>query len=193
MSPIARVRGRLEERGPGWAIIDIGGIGLQVFLPAGALEETALGTAVDLYTFLSVREDQLTLYGFTSRQARDLFEMLLSVSGVGPKGALAVLSAFSPDDLAVALAAGDVDRLRRVPGIGAKTASRLVLEMRERLQRLGIAAEAATGGQDEVVAALIALGYSASEATAAARAVAAGPAMPLEERIRRALQQLSSR
>lgn len=192
MSPIARLRGRLEERGPGWALIEVGGVGLQVFLPAGALDVIAPGEVVELYTYLYVREDQLTLYGFTSREARELFEMLIGVSGLGPKSALAVLSAFAPDDLAAAIAAGDVDRLRRVPGIGAKTASRLVLEMRERLQRLGVTAAPLGAGTDDVVAALVALGYTTTEASAAARATDE-PGLALEERIRRALQHLAGR
>jgi Holliday junction DNA helicase RuvA len=182
----------LEEQGPGWAVVEIGGLGLQVFHPAGTLGETPTGASVDLYTYLYVREDQLTLYGFPSRQARELFVMLIGVSGIGPKGALAVLSAFSPDELAGAIAAGDVDRLRRVPGLGVKTAGRLVLEMQERLKGMGIAAAAGGGGQDDVAAALVALGYSAAEANSAARATAEA-GTPLEERIKRALQRLSAR
>jgi Holliday junction DNA helicase RuvA len=172
-------------------IVEVGGIGLQVFVPTGVAADAQAGAQVDLYTHLYVREDQITLYGFPSRQARELFVMLIGVSGIGPKGALAVLSAFSPDELAGAIAAGDVDRLRRVPGIGAKTAGRLVLEMQERLKGMGLVGAPRTGVQDDVAAALTALGYSAAEANAAARAVAA-PGLSLEEQITRALQRLAA-
>jgi holliday junction DNA helicase RuvA len=193
MSPISRLRGRLEEQGPGWAVVDVGGIGLQVFHPLGSLDDVSTGSAVDFYTHLYVREDQLTLYGFLSRQARELFIMLIGISGIGPKGALAVLSTFSPDELAGAIAGGDVERLRRVPGLGVKTAGRLILDMQERIKGLGVAPDLGMGGgrQDDVAAALVALGYSTAEANSAARATAdAGVA--IEERIKRALQHLSA-
>jgi Holliday junction DNA helicase RuvA len=154
-----------------------------------------VGGPVHLYTYLHVREDELTLYGFHGDDARRMFEHLITISGVGPKLALAVLSALQPETLAAVVAARDTVALTRVPGVGRKTAERLVLELKEKLEReWGAALPAYDGGgslDEDVIAALMALGYTALEARrATAQAGSGADDVPLEDRVRRALQTL---
>jgi holliday junction DNA helicase RuvA len=145
-----------------------------------------------LYTYLHIREDALQLYGFASTDQRHLFETLLSVSGIGPKVALSMLSAAPPDDLRVAIAGGDTARLSRVPGIGKKTAERLVLELKGKLDVKGLPVPAATPAQaaanSELADMLVGLGFSASEAAAAIAALPADAPQDLEDRMRLALR-----
>jgi len=186
---IAGLEGTLESTGPDHIVLRVGGVSFRVFVTSSTLGNLgSIGQRVKLHTYLQVREDALTLYGFASPDELRLFEMLLTVSGVGPRGALAMLSALRPDDLALAIASGNIDLLTTVPGVGKKTASRLVLELKGKLEREWAMAPAigAAGGNAEVVAALTALGYTMAEAS---QAVAALPSdLPLEERVRLALQ-----
>ena len=161
----------------------------------GALGE--IGSEVRLYTHLHIREDLLALYGFATVEQRALFEMLLAVSGIGPKVALSLLSSAAPDELRVAIAGGDTARLARVPGIGKKTAERLVLELRGKIDLKGLAAPAAATPalmaiNSELAEMLISLGFSAAEASAAIAALPAdAPAEP-EERLRLALRYFAN-
>ncbi len=197
MSPVARIRGVVEEKGPDWAVIDIGALGLRVNLPATAAAALSVGRTVALHTHLLVREDALTLYGFPAAADLALFETIIGVSGVGPRNALALLSAFEGDELAAVIAAGDIDRLRRVPGIGQKLASRLVLELEGKLMMTvpaPLAAQPARSPEtDEVMGALAALGYSQAEASAAVAALPDNGDAPVEERLRRALAWFARR
>ena len=194
---IASVRGVLEGRDASSLVVNVGPVSLRVSAPATTLERVgAVGGAVHLHTHLHVREDELTLYGFHTDDARRMFEHLIAISGVGPKLALAVLSALHPETLASVVAARDAAALARVPGVGRKTAERLVLELKERLERewgAGIPAYESAGPQaEDVVAALMALGYSTVEARrAAAQAGDGAGELPLEDRVRRALQTLA--
>jgi len=191
--PLARLRGVVEEKGADWAIVVVGGLGLLCSLPAPAADALAVGEPASLFTYLHVREDALTLYGFAERDDLTLFEQLISVSGVGPRVALGLLSALDYPQLTTAIASGRSDVLRRVPGVGQKTAERIVLDLRDRVTPPPGGAEvrppgAAPKADPEVVAALVGLGYSQAEATAAAERLPRDGDQPLEDRIREALQ-----
>ncbi|MFQ5861270.1 MAG: Holliday junction branch migration protein RuvA [Dehalococcoidia bacterium] len=189
---ITGVRGVLEARGPDWVQVRVGGVLLQVYVPVTTTEELGLpGQQVELHTHLQVRDDTLVLYGFASPEGLHLFQMLTGVSGVGPRLALALLSAMRPEELAVTIAAGEVQNLSRVPGVGKRTAERIVLELSGRLAKEVAELPVAAGtGDGDVVAALMALGYSASEARQAAAAAGSPTDAALEERVRQALQRL---
>ena len=190
---IAAIEGTLELRGTNWAIIKVGGVSLQVYLPASTLNQLgAVGEKVQLYTHLHWKEDNIALYGFISQQELDLFKMLTSVNGVGPKTALAMLSNLKPEQLALAIVGGNVDLLTQIPGVGKKTANRLVLELKSKLEKgwVGVSPYL-TQDNAEVVAALTNLGYSASEATKAVAELPSSPDLSLEEKIKLALQHLA--
>jgi Holliday junction DNA helicase RuvA len=189
---IAFVRGRVAAQGPGWVHVDVGGIGYLSHVPdAGRLPP--VGESVMLHTVLLVREDALDLYGFLTRAERELFSLLCAVSGVGPKTALALLGLLPPDRLRRAVLNEDVGALTTVPGVGRKTAQRLILELKDRLGGVaGTEAEsapAAVGGQ-EAVQALLALGYSSQEAVGAVAAAERDGVAETGELIRRALRHL---
>ena len=194
--PIARLRGVVEEKGDDWLILGVGGLGILASVPSNASGALAPGDRASLFTHLHVREDALTLYGFASADDLALFELLIGVSGIGPRAALALLSALDYPQLTGAIVSGQTEALRRVPGIGQKTAERLVLELRDKVTP---PMDDGTGPQppsrepskdEEVIAALVGLGYSQSEASDAAAAVD-GAESPLEERIRVALRGLA--
>src|SRR4030042_5989532 len=133
---IAAIEGTLELRGTNWAIIKVGGVSLQVYLPSSSLDLLgAVGQRVQLRTHLHWREDNIALYGFISQQELDLFKMLISVIGICPKVAMTMLSNLNSEQLAIAIASGNVDLLIQVPGVGRKTASRLVLELQGKLEK----------------------------------------------------------
>jgi holliday junction DNA helicase RuvA len=193
--PIARLHGNVEEKGADWVIVGVGGIGLLASVPATAADAMVIGAPAALYTYLHVREDALTLFGFATRDDLTLFEQLISVSGVGPRVALGLLSTLDYAQLTLAIAGGRVDVLRKVPGIGQKTAERLVLELRDKVTppaagsdaAAAAAAPAARQTDAEVVAALMGLGYSQAEASQAAERLPRDADMPLEDRVRMAL------
>ncbi len=189
---IGRLHGILLERQPPQLLIDVGGVGYEVEAPLSVFDRLPeLGEPVTLVTQLIVREDAHTLYGFLHAGDRALFRALLKVSGVGPRLAMAILSGVSSDDFALMVEAGDTQALTRLPGIGKKTAERLLLEMRGRLSDLGDGQGSASAPGDaaaEARAALTALGYSAAEALKMVRAVEA-PDQPAEALIRAALQK----
>ncbi len=186
---IAGLEGKLESRGPDWVIIKVGGVSLMVYVPPSSLNSLGtIGEAVKLYTHLHLREDNIALYGFASAEELGMFEMLIGVGGVGPRVALSILSAMEPAQLALAIETENVELLSSLPGIGKKMASRLVLELKGKLETGWIPALAQSNA--DVVAALTSLGYSAGEA-AAATAVIPDSEMGIEERIRIALQHLA--
>lgn len=175
---IAFVTGRVAGRTPTAALIDVGGVGLRLLMPTGSIAALpADGDEVTVHTYLHVREDELTLYGFESEEERGLFERLISISGVGPKVALAVLSSLRPDALRAAVAADDVAMLSSVPGVGKKTAQRLILELKDRLE-LPESAASAGGASGAALAeardALLAMGFTPAEAAASLRDAPAG-------------------
>lgn len=197
--PIARLRGIVEDRGDDWVVVGIGGIGLMISVPATTASALVPGAEAALYTHLHVREDALTLFGFSTRDDLTLFEHLIGVSGVGPRVALGLQSALDYAHLTTSIAGGRADVLRQVPGIGQKTAERLVLELRDKVQppAAGVGAEpppsARPKADPEVIAALMGLGYSQTEAASAAERLPQDGDLPLEERIRQALQFFARR
>ena len=188
---IASLHGKVEALGSDWAIINVSGIGFQVYMPTTAL--STLGTAgkeVQLHTHLNLREDGATLYGFTSAEELGLFQTLIGVSGLGPKLALAMLSAMDVDKLTMAIATGSADLLTGIPGIGKKMADRLILELKEKIGAGWVTTPAIELAQEsaEVLAALTALGYSVSEANRAVATLPPSSDLSLEEKIKLALQ-----
>ena len=183
---IAGLEGTVIRRGPDFVIVNVHGVHYRVAVSPRTLGDLGTGT-VTLSTYTYVREDTLQLYGFASPEEQELFEQVLNVSGIGPKGALALAGSMAPSALRQAIQAGNVDALKRVPGIGAKTAQRLILELKGKLAP-GIAEIAPQGSPEAGLAeALTALGYSAAE-TASAVGYLRGLDLPLEERLRRALR-----
>ncbi len=190
---IASIRGTVTAVGSASVVVETNGIGYQVLVPHTVLHALgAPGAEVLLYTHLHVREDALALYGFASPEERAFFETLIGVTGVGPRMALGLLSAVPFDQLQHAIVSEDVALLAKVPGIGRKTAARLVLELKGKLSQVALAAPHAvslpTAMNAELQDVLTSLGYSALEAQAAVAAIPADAPPDLEERLRLALQ-----
>lgn len=187
---IAHLRGQILTHEDDHVVLDVNGVGFRVRAPTSTLELLgAEGSSADLYTHLHVREDDLSLYGFATKDELDLFELLLTVSGIGPKAALGVLSAAPPGIVRAAIAQSNLDVLTGIPGIGKKMAQRLVLELRGKIDLTEAEAVEISPLDQEVIAALVNLGYSAAEARGAARAVPASEKV-VEDRIRSALRYL---
>jgi len=194
---IGRLRGTLLVKQPPWLLLDVNGVGYEVEAPMSTFYELPMtGGEVTLHTHLVVREDAHTLYGFGSEQERSLFRRLIKVSGVGAKLALALLSGMSAAEFARCVQGDDVAALTRLPGIGKKTAERLIVEMRDKLGDAEAAAPLPGAGKapaapasplEDAVSALIALGYKPNEASRMVRGVG-GEELPSEEIIRLALQ-----
>jgi Holliday junction DNA helicase RuvA len=182
---ISRLRGSPTGRTPEGLVIDVGGVGYLVAATPTVLTRADGAPEITVETYLHVREDALQLYGFADREERDLFVRLLGVSGIGPKVALAVVSSGPTSELRRAIALDDPARFQVIPGIGKKTAERIVLELKE---SIGEVADVAVTGGGELVArdALVELGYSVVEAERALAAI--DPALPAEERVREALR-----
>lgn len=195
---IATLRGMLTDRGAGHAIVEAGGVGYLVSVSSfTASELPAAGSEVFLLVRQVVREDALLLFGFTRAEEQRLFDLLVTVSGVGPKLAMAVLSGLRPDALARAIRDENVGMLVAIPGIGRRTAERLVVELRDRIEAPPAVAPARDGGilpraerQRDAVAALTRLGYTAAQAEEALQHVAGGEDDSLEALVRRALSHL---
>jgi Holliday junction DNA helicase RuvA len=195
---IAELRGRLLRKSPQEAVVDVAGVGYRVAIPLSTFYRLGEpGSEVRLLTHTHVREDALALFGFLTESEQDLFERLIDVAGVGPRLALAILSGIEPPDLVAALRDGDVARLTRIPGVGRKTAERLVLELKDKVQGLAAApapAPSAGGPRDDLVSALVHLGYSRPEAERGVdRALRDGRDERFEELLRRTLRTLSGR
>lgn len=187
---IALLEGRIAERGDGRVIVVAAGVGYEVLISSGTAQALPGGGAdVRLFTRMQVRDDSMVLYGFSSADERDVFDLLVTVSGVGPKYALAALSSLSPDAVRLAVASGDVDALTTVPGIGKKVAGRIVVDLKDKLGGEGLAT---TGGpMAEVREALLALGLSPDEARDAMDGLSVGNGhgeRPVEDLLREALQ-----
>ena len=188
---IASLSGKIETLGGDYAVINVGGVGFQAFMPTSTISNIgSTGSGVKLPPHLHVREDALTLYGFATPDELALFQTLINISGLGPKLALAMLSAMSVEQLSIALAAGSSELLTSIPGIGKKMAHRLILELKDKIAT-GLVISAGSlpsEGSAEVIAALTSLGYSAAEAARAVASLPAGGELTLEEKIRLALQ-----
>lgn len=192
--------GLVTLTGPGFAVVNCGGVGFKCLTTANTLKELTVEEKTTLYTHLNVREDALDLFAFSTEQELEYFRTLLSVSGIGPKMAISVLSELPPDKLAAAVALGDHRLLTKAPGVGAKIAQRMVLELKDKLPTAGIAklsgetAASTPSGLDvalleDAVTALQALGFNKNEATAAVSRCGGGKTV--EEIIGKALRSLS--
>lgn len=195
---IASLRGVVLTVAPDSAVIEVGGVGLAVHCAPGTLANLRLGEQARLATSLVVREDSLTLYGFADDDEKQLFELLQTASGVGPRLAQAVLSVLTPDAVRKAIANADTAALTRVPGIGKKGAERLVLELRDRIGPVPVGADGAAGvtagaWPEQVRQALVGLGWTAGQADQAVAAVAEtldGPPPPVPVLLKQAIRML---
>jgi len=192
---IATLDGILEYRGSDSIIINVGGIGFRVYVSDSTLSQLgAVKGKVSLYTHLHLRADNVSLYGFASSEELALFKNLISVSGVGSKVALSLLSTFSPEQVVMAITSGNLDLISQAPGIGKKMAGRLVIELKGKLENewketaLPLAPESG-----DVIAALTGLGYSLAEATKAISKLPDSEELSLEEKVKITLQQMARR
>ncbi len=189
---IAFLEGTLAAKTDDSLVIQVGGVGLRVFVPANLFLSSEVNSVVRVYTHLHVRENELTLYGFPSQEDVEVFRALIGVSGVGPKNALAILSAMRLDALRSAIGSEDVDRLRGVPGIGPKTARKIILELKDEFgasKGFPEALSALNEADAQVIEALTSLGYSIVEAQRAVQSVPPD-VRGVEERLRLALASL---
>ena len=197
---IYNVRGTLTYTDINYAVVECGGVGFKCFVSMTTLKELPpLGKEANLYTYLSVREDAMDLFGFATQQELDAFKLLITVSGVGPKAAMAVLSVLPPDRLSIAVSSGDVKSIQSAQGVGKKTAERIVLELKDNM--LGIApsnaaavqsiqAVASNSDAQEAVEVLVSLGFNQSDAATVVGAMDKG--LSVDDMIRKGLKQLSS-
>jgi Holliday junction DNA helicase RuvA len=191
---IATLRGEVTQIEDNAVVVEVGGVGLRLFVPIPLRARLQVGESAFLYTHLVVREDALTLYGFERRGERELFELLLSVSGVGPKAALSLLSTLSLDTVQQAVFKEEAEALSRVPGVGKKTAQKIVLYLHDRLKPASMLEQVAamSDTDSEVLAALTALGYSVVEAQTAIQSLPKETPDDVEGRLRLALQYFQS-
>ena len=196
---IAQLRGTLADKRPNQVLVDVGGVGYLVHIPVSTFYALGdLHSNVTLLIHTQVREDAISLYGFLSSREKHLFELLISASGVGPVLALKILSGMSVDDLVPAVRSGDIIRLTRIPGVGKKTAERMVVELRDKLSAMETPESArqpmvTTGAASDVVSALLNLGYDQHAAEQAVeRAGKNGAPESFEALLRATLQQLSA-
>jgi len=188
---IASLQGEIEALGNGWAIVNVAGIGFQVHMPTSTLASLGtVGKEARLHTYLQIREDSIALYGFATADELALFQTLISVSGMGPRLALAMLSAMDVEKLTMGIATGSAELLMEIPGIGKKMASRLILELKDKIGagRVPVPVSALAAENADIIAALTTLGYSATEATRAVATLPASTDLTLEEKVKLALQ-----
>jgi Holliday junction DNA helicase RuvA len=196
---IGQLRGQILRKSPQEVVLDVAGVGYRVLIPVSTFYRLGEpGADVSLRVHTHVREDALALYGFASDSEQALFERLIEVAGVGPKLAINILSGIEAPELRAALREGDLARLTRIPGVGRKTAERLVLELKDKMPSLGAGegapSAAPTGLKQDLLAALVHLGYSRPEAERGAeRALREDPGGRFEDLLRRALRALSGR
>ena len=200
---ISYVKGALAEKSGDRIVVEAGPVGLGIYVPLSVLEVLPpLGEEVKIYTYLQVREDDLSLYGFLNRQDLDMFRRLIGVNGIGPKGALGILSALSPDDLRLAILTGDAKAISTAPGVGAKTAQRIILDLKDKVSAEEMLASVADTEERtsvplmqeagrEAATALVALGYSNLEASKAVKNVQITEDMDAEAVLRASLKYLA--
>lgn len=197
------IRGILEEIELDHVVVEVQGIGYNLYLPTNCMEYLpGIGEECKIYTYLYIREDAMMLYGFLTRDDLQLFKQLITVSGIGPKGALGILSALSADDLRFAILAGDAKAISKAPGIGAKTAQRVILELKDKMsledafekklenEKIAVASSNNQVKNDAVLA-LNALGYSSAESLKAVSKVELTPEMDVEDVLKLALKYMS--
>lgn len=199
----AYIKGELAEINIDHIVIETGGIGYQIFIPGQTFEYLpALGEELKVYTYLYLREDAMILYGFLTKDDLELFKLLISVSGIGPKGGLAILSTLDADDLRFAVLSGDAKAIAKAPGIGGKTAQRVILELKDKMSledafekktqhvQEAVSAPAAGSVKNDAVLALTALGYSSTESLKAVSRVEITDGMDVEDVLKAALKHI---
>lgn len=204
---ISYIKGTLAEKLKDRIVVESGMMGIGIFVPTSVLEALPpLGENIKIYTHLQVREDDLSLYGFLNRQDLDMFVQLLMVSGIGPKGALGILSALRPEELRIAILTGDAKAISRAPGVGTKTAQRIILDLKDKIQAEDLlslssdssvsastsaGSELSTNASKEAVEALIALGYTNAEALKAVGSAGVTDDMDSEAVLKASLKYLA--
>lgn len=190
---IASLNGKIIDIFGDSLVLEVGGVGLQVYVPAAVRQQASNGNFLHLHTYLVVRQDALILFGFESREEREFFMLLLEVNGIGPRLALSVLSVLSPDAIRRAVFHEQAEVFSRVPGVGKKTAQKILLQLQDRLPAdSGLTAGSILTDLDtEIIAALTSLGYSVVEAQAALQSIPRDTPQDLEVRLRQALQYFS--
>lgn len=195
----AYIKGTLEEIEEGTAVIENGGIGYRVRMPSSFQDVYQIGEEVKVYTYLNVREDAMELFGFSTRDERSLFILLIGVNGIGPKGAVNILSTMHPDDLKLAILNGDAKAITKAQGVGAKTAQRLIIELKDKLDfedtLLSSTIDAPSKGmnnsvKNDVILALTALGYQQSEALSALKGIEITEDADSEDILKQVLKQM---
>ena len=198
---IYNVNGTLTYTEPTFAVVECGGVGFKCFVSMNTLKDlTSIGTRVNLFTYMSVREDAMDLFGFSTQAELQAFKLLITVSGVGPKAAIAILSVLSPDRLSIAVSSGDVKSIQAANGVGKKTAERVVLELKDKMVGVGSASAAsvvegiqsvaASSNAQEAVEVLVSLGFNQSDAATVVGAM--DKSLSVDDMIRKGLKQLSS-
>ncbi|MCW2747109.1 MAG: Holliday junction branch migration protein RuvA [Nocardioidaceae bacterium] len=192
---ISYLRGKIAAVTLTYAVVEVGGVGMQVFCPPNTLATLRTGSEAQVFSSLVVREDSLTLYGFATADERDMFELVQTASGVGPKVAQAMIAVFAPDRLRSSIAHGDLAALTAVPGIGRKGAERIVLELKDKVGPVSSLVAPAQAWRDQVHEALLGLGWPARDADRAVESVAAsvepGATPDISALLRDALRTLS--
>lgn len=203
---LAYIKGILEIKTKGYIVVEAGGLGYKIFMPESTIANTGnIGDKVQIYTFMRVREDDVSLYGFLTNEELRMFELLLSVGGIGAKGALGILSNITPSQFALAVISNDVAILKKVPGIGPKTAQRAILELKDKLKReqeISIAEGEETSNIEQVIkedekvseaiSALQVLGYSKREIVEALQAIEV-TSLSVEDIIKKGLANLAKK
>jgi Holliday junction DNA helicase RuvA len=195
MPVLSRIRGVIDEKAADALVISVGGLGFEIQAPLSTLSQLPdVGEEVTLRTYLHIREGSLALYGFRTAAEQQMFELLITVTGVGPKSALNCLSLLSVDRLATAIASGDHASLQRVPGVGRRTAERIALELKNRVAGFAEGAVPMNpAARSEVIEALMFYGYSATEAAAAVATIPRDRELSIEEQTMWALQYFAPR
>lgn len=191
------VKGVYEDSGKDYIIVDNNGLGLKIFVSPSTISRLdSIGRQIKLYTYFHVREDIMSLYGFITKEELDMFELLISVSGIGPKAGLSILSVLSPVKLGLSIMGGDINSLVAVPGVGSKTAKRIILELKDKIDKNDVMelvddfTEPSADSAKEAVHALISLGYSSLEASSAISKLTSIEGKDTEEIIKAALKNL---
>ncbi|MGW8144753.1 MAG: Holliday junction branch migration protein RuvA [Anaerolineales bacterium] len=190
---ISSLKGSVGQVGVGSLVVEVGGVGLLVYVPDPLTDQLNIGQSIYLHTYLIVRQDALALYGFESREGRDFFVLLLGVSGIGPRLAVSILSSLTPETIRRAIITEQAEVFSRVPGVGKKTAQKIVFSLQDKITKEeGFEPIAAMSEADsEVLSALVALGYSVVEAQAALQSIPRDSPEEVEERLRLALSYFS--
>jgi Holliday junction DNA helicase RuvA len=190
---ISSLKGSIGQVGEGSLVVEVGGVGLLVYVPDPLLDQLSIGQNISLHTYLVVRQDALALYGFESREGRDFFVLLLGVSGIGPRLAVSILSSLTPETIRRAIVTEQAEIFSRVPGVGKKTAQKIIFSLQDKITKEeGYEPIAEMSEADsEVLSALVALGYSVVEAQAALQSIPKDSPEEVEERLRLALGYFS--